>query len=413
VLRHNLTRRNLFRTVAATSAAAAAVHVLSGCKHEADSDLTSDPVVVEEDSATTVLGEDGAYDYLDLEFPSLGQWELPLGNVLHEGEGTWLPVTTAGASAMPMIKCSAFSLTSGELTEVVPAPITPNSPNVVIYDARCSDSTYAWVELDTLTKSWALYAGKFADGVLSGSPNTLWEADADWDPPRFAVTGNRVIWQVMPSLSGKKTSEMSHCYLWKTGSANATDVVESLGRFATAPSVSGNTVTLAPRVRNDEGTYYGITAYSLSDDMETMIDRLVMPENVRPFHAVRMGDVFALSVEASYGYGGLLGSMGTYIGTADGNFASVPLEPFANIAGSKDGIFVVKSRASYYVVDIKQRGYTFLGAADRCVDYGEYPARVGETDMFVTYSTIKNADTGYPASVLVRAFDLHGTQKEA
>jgi len=183
-------------------------------------------------------------------------------------------------------------------------------------------------------------------------------------------------------------------------------VVESLGRFATSPSVSGNTVTLSPRVRNEEGTFYGITAYSLADDLETIVDRLVMPENVRPFHAVRMGDVFALSVEASYGYGGLLGSMGTYIGTAEGDFASVPLEPFANIAGSKNGLFVVKSRASYYVVDIKNHGYTFLGAADRCVDYGEYPARVGETDTFVTFATIKNPDTGYPASVLVRAFAL-------
>ena len=367
---HNLTRRGFFRTTAAAGAAAAAVQVLAGCSHPAEETVP------------------------------------PLGNVLHEGEGTWLPVTTAGASAMPMVKCSAFSLSTGELTEVVAEPITPNSPNVVIYDARCSDSAYAWVELDTLTKNWSLYAASFANGTLSGSPNTLWQGDADWDPPRFAVTGNKVIWQVMPSLSGNKTSEMSHCYLWKTGAANATDVVESLGRFATSPSVSGNTVTLSPRVRNEEGTFYGITAYSLADDLETIVDRLVMPENVRPFHAVRMGDVFALSVEASYGYGGLLGSMGTYIGTAEGDFASVPLEPFANIAGSKNGLFVVKSRASYYVVDIKNHGYTFLGAADRCVDYGEYPARVGETDTFVTFATIKNPDTGYPASVLVRAFAL-------
>jgi len=403
---HNLTRRGFFRTTAAAGAAAAAVQVLAGCSHPVEETVPSDPVVVEEDSATTVLGEDGAYEYLEREFESKGEWELPLGNVLHEGEGTWLPVTTAGASAMPMVKCSAFSLSSGELTEVVAEPITPNSPNVVIYDARCSDSAYAWVELDTLTKNWSLYAASFANGTLSGSPNTLWQGDADWDPPRFAVTGNKVIWQVMPSLSGNKTSEMSHCYLWKTGAANATDVVESLGRFATSPSVSGNTVTLSPRVRNDEGTFYGITAYSLADDLETIVDRLVMPENVRPFHAVRMGDVFALSVEASYGYGGLLGSMGTYIGTAEGDFASVPLEPFANIAGSKNGLFVVKSRASYYVVDIKNHGYTFLGAADRCVDYGEYPARVGETDTFVTFATIKNPDTGYPASVLVRAFAL-------
>ena len=403
--RHNLTRRELFRTAVATGSAAAAVSILSGCTNPAEPTIPSDPVVVEEDSATTVLGDDGEYQYLERDFVEQARYELPLGNVLHEGEGNWLPVTTAGASAIPMVKGSALSLASGDLTEVVPEPLTSASPNTVIFDARCSDSAYAWVELDTLTREWSLYAARFADGQLAAAPNTLWQADANWDPPRFAVTGTKVIWQVMPALSGSKTSEMSHCYLWEVGSSSATDVVESLGRFATAPSVSGNTVTLAPRVRNEEGTYYGITAYSLSDNLQTVIDRLVMPENVRPFHAVRMGDVFALSVEASYGYGGLLGSMGTYIGTADGDFASVPLEPFANVAG-KDGLFVVKSRASYYVVDTKKRGYTFLGAADRCVDYGEYPARVGQTDTFVTFSTIKDADTGYPSQVLVRAFAL-------
>lgn len=405
MFKSNVTRRGFFRTAAATGVVAATIPVLGGCKNPVEDVIPSDPVIVEEDAATTILGEDGAYTYIEREFESKGEWQLPLGNVPHEGEGTWLPVTTAGASAMPMVKCSALSLESGELTEVVANPITPNSPNVVIYDARCSDSAYAWVELDTLTKAWSLYAASFSNGALSGAPNTLWQGDADWDPPRFAVTGNKVIWQVMPSLNGNKTSEMSHCYLWRTGASDATDVVESLGRFATAPSVSNGTVTLTPRVRNEEGTYYGITAYSLSDDLSTIVDRLVMPENVRPFHAVRMGDVFALSVEASYGYGGLLGSMGTYIGTAEGNFASVPLEPFANVAG-KDGLFVVKSRASYYVVDTKQQGYTFLSAANRCVDYGEYPARVGETDTFVTFSTIKDVDTGYPASVLVRAFAL-------
>lgn len=400
-----ITRRGLFKASAAAGMTAAAISVLPGCNNPSDQHVSSDPVIVDENAATAVLGEDGAYEYVERKFESRGEWELPLGNVPHEGEGTWLPVTTAGASAMPMVKGSAFSLETGDLTEVVPEPITPNSPNVVIYDARCSDSAYAWVELDTLTKAWSLYAARFSNGGLSGSPNTLWQADADWDPPRFAVTGNMVLWQVMPSLSGNKTAEMSHCYLWQVGSSDATAVVESLGRFATAPSVSGGTVTLTPRVRNDEGVFYGITAYSLSDSLQTMVDRLVMPESVKPFHAVRMGEKFALSVEASYGYGGLLGSMGTYIGTAEGDFATVPLEPFANITGKKD-LFMVKSRASYYVVDMANHKYSFLGAADRCVDYGEYPARVGETDTFVTFSTIKSPDTGYPASVLVRAFAL-------
>ena len=44
---------------------------------------------------------------------------------------------------------------------------------------------------------------------------------------------------------------------------------------------------------------------------------------------------------------------------------------------------------------------------DRAVDYGEYPARCGECDLFVTFATVKDADTGYPASVTVRTFRLN------
>ena len=402
---HNLTRRGFFRTTAAAGAAAAAVQVLAGCSHPAEETVPSDPVVVEEDSATTVLGEDGAYEYLEREFESKGEWELPLGNVLHEGEGTWLPVTTAGASAMPMVKCSAFSLSTGELTEVVAEPITPNSPNVVIYDARCSDSAYAWVELDTLTKNWSLYAASFANGTLSGSPNTLWQGDAEWDPPLFAVTGNMVIWQVMPAITGTKTREHSFCYVWHQGDRDAKAVVESPGRFAAPPAVSEGTVTLAPRVRADEGVFYGITAYSLRDDLATMVDQLVLPQSVRPFRAVRMGDLFAFSIEANYSSGGLLGRMGTYLGTGDGPFTTLVREPSAQVAG-KNGVYIIKSRASYFVIDVNRETYSILVATNRCVDYGEYPASEGTCSNFVTFATVKDAQTGYPSAVTVRSFAL-------
>ena len=40
------------------------------------------------------------------------------------------------------------------------------------------------------------------------------------------------------------------------------------------------------------------------------------------------------------------------------------------------------------------------------VDYGEFPARVGSCELFVTFSTVKDPSTGYPASVSVRTFRL-------
>ena len=175
-----------------------------------------------------------------------------------------------------MVKGSALSLASGTLSEVVPESITSSS-TAVIYDARCSDSVYAWLELDLVTRDWWLYASSFSDGALTGETKTLWQGTSDYDPAPFACSGAKVIWQVQPSTSGAKTSENSYCYVWTSGAGDATAAVESPGRFATKPSVSNGYVVVSPRVHADEGVYYGITAYTLDDDLSTRVDQLVMP----------------------------------------------------------------------------------------------------------------------------------------
>ena len=395
-----LTRRSFFKTAAAGSAVAVVAHALSGCTHD-DSEQTSDPVVVDEDSAEDILD---TFESVGLTLKEESSWSLPLGNVLHPSEGTWVPVTTAGSSATPMVKASALSLASGQLVEVVSEPVGKGT-TTVIYDTRCSDYVYAWVELDLHSHDWALYAASFSGGALGGDPVTLWEGDKDFDPAAFVVSERTVIWQVQPSTSGTRTAEPSFCYIWHLGDSESKAVVESPGRFATPPTLSGDTVVLAPRVRADEGVFYGVTAYSLSDDLETRIDQLVMPQNVRPFRAARVGERFLVSVEASYSAGGLLGQMGTYVGTADGGFFRLNREPSETGCGYGD-VVIIKSLASYFVIDLANRQYSVLGSADRAVDYGDYPARAGECDLFVSFATVKDADTGYPATVAVRTFRL-------
>ncbi len=398
---HGLTRRGFLRATAASGTTVAAVGLLSGCTHTQE-DPTPEPTVVDEDSATSVTD---SYSYVDPTMEATSVWTLPLGNVLHPAEGSWIPVTTAGASAYPMVKGSALSLVSGQLSEVVPTPISTATTRV-IYDARCSDQVYAWVELDTATRDWCLYASAFSEGALTGETKKLWEANADYDPAPIACSGNKVFWQVQPAKSGSKTTEHSFCYLWKSGGSDAQAVVESPGRFATKPSVSGANLILTPRVRADEGTYYGVTAYSMGDDLATVVDQLVMPQSVRPFKATRVGERFVVSVEASYSSGGLLGQMGTYIGRSSGDdFVRLSREP-SEVTCGKDGTFLVKSRSSYFVINVDDKTYTGLSAFDRSLDYGEYPAREGECTSFVTFSSVKDATTGYPASVAVRAFEL-------
>lgn len=400
--RIRITRRSLLKVAAAGGAAAAAVSILPGCTH-GGGESDADPTVVDEGSAESVL--DSFEPSSDLAPTEESSWTLPLGSVLHPAEGTWIPVTSAGSSASPMVKGTALSLASGQLLDVVPEPIGEAS-TTVIYDTRCSDEVYAWVELDLASRSWALYASEFSDGQLTGDTKTLWEGTSDYDPAPFEVAGSRVIWQVQPSLSGTKTAESSFCYLWHAGDSDAKAVVESPGRFATRPSVSGSVVVLVPRVTREEaGTFYGVTAYELSDDLETRVDQLVMPAGVRPFRATRVGDRFLVSVEASYSSGGLLGQMGTYMGTASMGFVRLGQEPSECGCGRGDK-FVIKCNSFYYVIDLAEKTYATISSADRSVDYGEFPARSGECDLFVTFSTVKDPDTGYPASVAVRTFRL-------
>jgi hypothetical protein len=396
----NLSRRGFFRTAAAGAAVGAVAVVTSGCS-QASEDTTSDPVVVDSDSATIIRDE---FEYSDAGLEATNTWTLPLGTVLRPAEGNWIPATIAGSSATPMVKAGVLSLTTGTLSEVVSEPLGA-AATTVIYDVRCSDSAFAWVELDTSTRAWKLYASGFSQGALTGDTKTLWEADSNFDPAPLAVSGKKVIWQVQPSLTGSKTSTHSFCYLWEVGTSDAKAVVESAGRFSTKPTISGDNVILTPRVRADEGTYYGVTAYSLSDDMSTQVDQLVMPSTVKPFRATRIGEKFVISVEASYSSGGLLGKMGTYIGTKNGDFLRMDREPSEGPAGNGQ-VYIIKSQSSYYVVDGENRTYSSISSADRCVDYGEYPARQGECDTFVTFSTVKDANTGYPSSVTVRTFAL-------
>jgi hypothetical protein len=400
--RHALTRRQFLKGSAAAAASLAVVSILPGCTNSADSSDDTQPTTVDEGDATSILD---AYEEADLTLSQTADWSIAAGSILHPGGDTWLPVLARGETANPMMVARTLSTASGTVSDVVSAP-TEEGSNRVIYDARCSDDVYAWVEMDALERSWKLYAQSFSAGLLSGSPTVLWEGDSDYDPPYVCCSGKKVYWLVMPSTTGSKTTESSYCYMWKAGSDKASAVVESPGRFACEPTISGDVITLAPRVNADEGVYYGITAYSLDDDLETTVDRLVLPTNIKPFKACRIGDDFVFSIEANYDYGGLFGNMGTYIGHGDKGYITLSREPAADVAGTTSGVFIIKSNSSYFVVDTENETYAVLSATNNCVDYGEYPASVGETSTFFTYATVKDETTGSPASVAVRAFQL-------
>ena len=397
----NISRRTLLKGAALGGAGILSIGLLSGCTHKT-SGGSSNPMLVDASAGTNILD---SFEYAEkCPLKQGASWNIALGSLIRPSSSEWMALTAPGDTSAVMTKACAFSSTSGTTVDVLASPLR-EAPTIVFYDVRCSDQVYAWIEIDMASRDWQLYAQAFAAGKLSGKPVKLAEGDANFDPPAVVCAGNRVIWQVVPSLSGTKKTEFSYCYLWTLGSDSAKKVVESQGRFAMPPCISGNTITLAPRVNVEKGVYYGCIAYSLEDNMATQLDQLVLPQSVKPFRAVKIGDKFAFSIEANYSSGGLLSKMGTYIGTSSGPFLVIPREPAAAVCG-KDGRYLIKSTASYIVVDENNKTYSILPAMNRSLDYGEYPAREGETAQFVTFATVKNPDTGYPASVCVRAFSI-------
>lgn len=397
--RSGVSRRTLFKGGAAATAALTVISLV-GCDSDGEgSAVSGEPQVITDDSKIINIIDD--FENVDNTLTPQLSWDVPLGTVPFHCEGAWAALLEAPASARAINTLGIISLASGSRATLVPEPIKGKTYG--FHDVRCSEQVYAWIEMDYATGDWVLLAQELENGVLVGEPVELDDGTTDWEPARFTVTGNSVIWQKMPFASGAKRAEYSHCYLWSVGSLKGKDLYESPGRFATWPRVSDGYLTIAPRVNASEGTFYGLTALDLQNNNKVAA-QLVMPETVSPFEAVYMGSSFAFSVEANYGYGGGLGNMGTFIGNAGGPFTYLSREPLACVAGNGTR-YLIKAQSSHFVVDTEAQTYAVLAAPDKSLDFGDYPASEGTTDRFLTYATVRG-DDGLPAAVQLRVFSL-------
>lgn len=390
--------RRAFTAGTLAAGAGLAAITLTSCSDNND-DSTGEPQVVTDDSQIVDVIED--YENVDNTLAATGSWSLPLGTMLFHTGGVWAAAMLTPESARQVNTLGVLSLSSGNLFTLVEEPT--QGATYGFFDVRCSGQVMAWVEVDYATRAWALIAQGFSDGTLTGSAVKLDEGDVDWEPARFTVWESSVIWQKMPLATGSKSAEDSHCYLWSLGDSEGTELWTSHGRFATAPRVSAGILTIAPRVR-DEGTYYGMTAIDLTDSDRPRRAQLVLPRGVAPFDATYINEQFVFSIEASYNGVGSLGNMGTFMGNEGGPYLYVRREPLA-CASAHGSRYVVKSRASHFIVDTEAKTYAVLTAPDRSIEYGDWPASEGDTDMLLTYATVRN-EQGLPASVTARVFAL-------
>ncbi len=401
LIKKPISRRLMIKGTAATAVAVGVASTLSGCgKEDIPEDLQ--PVYLDEDKGINMLE---TFSEAELAFPEADSWSAPLGTILLPTHTEQIPCISSGNTPSHMTRATLMSTKSHKMIDVV-SEVMENDPNWVIYSCASSTQLYVWVELNMLDYSWKLY-GIGLDDLESKKKSLLWSADSNYDPPSVVCLDNRAYWQVMPSLTGSMTKELSYCYTWALGDSDAVAAVKSEGRFATPIEISGEYIIMSPRQQVGKGgVYYAITAYPIKDNLQSVYDRLVLPIGVSPLYATYIDNKFVFSIEASYEERGLLGKMGTYIGTTKDGFHYLNREPFARVTGNGKGVYIIKSRTSYLVFDIPNKMYATLNSSDRCLDFGEYPATSGRSERFITFATVKSEETGYPFEVIVRMFDI-------
>lgn len=394
-----ITRRRFTLGSVAAAAATAVVSLLPGCGIKNSSDEDGEPQVVKDESKIVSVTED--YKVVDIDLAASQTWTLPLGTLLNHSEGSWAAAMFTPESALHANTIGVVSLTSGATTTLMQDPSLGD--NYHFYDVRCSDSVFAWVEMNYVKSKWTLFAQDFKAGQLTGNAVKLDSGGVDYDPPLFTTSDSTVYWYHMPSSSGSKTTEASLCFAATTAGSKPEEVYRSTGRFACRPRVSDGVLTITPRVRNSEGVYYGITALDLANNRNRLA-QLVLPASVKPFEVEYMDGKFVFSIEASYSGVGSLGNMGTYIGVEGGPYIYVSREPLAQVAG-KGSRYLIKTQASHFLVDTDAKTFGSLLSPDRSLDYGDYPASEGTSDNFLTFATVRD-EVGIPSNVTARLFSL-------
>ncbi|MBE6468962.1 MAG: hypothetical protein E7001_03145 [Coriobacteriaceae bacterium] len=395
-----ITRRSLAKGTLATGAAIAAITLVGCSNDEGKPPASGEPEVVTDSSK--IIDALSEYAEADLGIAATQTWSLPLGTTLFHSEGSWAAAMLTPESAVNPNTLGLLSLSSGSITTVMESPTRGRGYS--FHDLRCADGVLAWVEVNYGTRDWALFGQGLSGGALTGQAVQLDSGDADWEPAPFTCTGSSVIWQKMPMATGSKRAETSTCYRWSVGEAEGTGIWESTGRFATHPRVAGTILTIAPRVLNEEGTYYGMTALDLADAEPKQIDQLVLPASIRPFEAVYTGSVFAFSIEASYDSGGSLGQMGTFIGREGGPYVYFSREPAAQIMfeGTR---FLIKTQSAHYLIDTEKEQLQGFSSADRSIGLGDFPASEGNAPTPLVFATVRDAK-GIPAGVTARLLTI-------
>lgn len=420
-LSKKITRRGFVAGAAATGAATTAALALDGCCGGSSAEEELIEGVQEEFPSASVeyldVNESQVLPYTGMSSVESGDYlvesnsfDLPLGSLVHQCSDSQALLIMPGASSKSLIQLCMADLNEGGYTPILGQSLG-GGEDYVVYDARASTSAIAWVECNMMHGLWRVYATTLTDGLASEESMQqaalLDEGGEDYSPPLLAVGGSKVFWTVMPDPNGPASSEDSYLKAaeFVTGSTGVSAkpqvIYTSHGRMITNPLVSGDVLTIVPRVTTDS-VYYQLTTLDIMTNQ--VLNVSILPPSLRVSDAVWLGDGFAFGIEGNYDYARGLAFAGTYRQLGDGQYLYVNKPPVSPPL-LMNSLTYVKSTKNVIGLDTATGTAVIIDTPKDCVDYGDVLAGVGRQDRLVLYTTV-TSKKGQDAGVChVRVFD--------
>ena len=317
---------------------------------------------------------------------------MPYGTLMWSNDDEYAALLLPTETGSPLTQVGLLRLSSGYYFTVLTQAVGAKA-GYDIYDVRANKQGLVWTEVDTLEGIWRIYSAPHTDGTL-GEPVLLEEGDSEWETPTIAIVGNRAFWQILPSLSGSKTGELSRVKSAELGSSEASEVYTSLGRMSTPIYALDDAIVITPR--NDTDSVHHELTLINAQSLEAT-EKMLLPTNMKPLEAGYGKTGFMFSFDGIYSYGDGIANLGTYVPKTDArganhsdalwfHFARTPSAPPC-WCGNR---LLVKSTRSVCCINLQENSYFLIEANDASENYGEYLASTGNRKLVVTYANIND-----------------------
>lgn len=392
-----LTRRHFLYGALGVGALAAVGGGASVIIEQTKSDPDDNLVVLEvpESAVLSSTSEEFTNTFAAVDDPAtlmnqVGNFELPYGSLVWASDDDVAACLLPTDTGKPLTQVALLALNSGNYPIVLEQAVGIEE-GFEIYDVRATSSGLIWAEADILDGVWRVYTAR-SDGASLGNPALVEEGDSEWEMPTIAAVGNRAFWQVLPKASGSKKAEPS---LFKRATMGATDTETlwtSIGRMATAPYATGDSVVITPRTDTSSIHYQLVRVDANTGEA---LDTMALPTSMKPLEAGYGNTGFMFSFDAGYQYGDGIASLGTYAPAStvtNGDYSAAPWFRFSRNPTAPPAwcgsYLMVKSLTQVVGINFDTSQWFAFDVKSGADDYGEYLASTGSRDTVVTYTNV-------------------------